>query len=108
MAKVTAAQLKAKRATTDRADVELPGLGTVTVRGLTRRESMKLKDQRMSSDELEIELLTLAMVEPAMFRQDVVDWYESGANEEFEILSRKIAELSGMEVRADKEAYKSV
>lgn len=105
---VTAAQLKAKRDKPNTAEVHLPGVGVITVRGLSRRESMKLKSKRMPEDELEIELLTLAMVEPAMSRHDVEEWYESGANDEFDIISQKIAELSGMEIRADKAAYKSV
>lgn len=96
------------------ADVEIPGVGTVRVRGLTRDEVMVV---RKSTDmehvdgpralTLERKMLAAAMVEPALTESEVGRWQKAAPAGELEPVVRMVQELSGMLDDAPKEAMKT-
>lgn len=77
-------------------DVDLPGVGTVRVRGLTRAEALRIQGRPMDVDEQERKLLALAMVDPAMTEDDVRAWQKVAPAAELEPIGQAIRELSGM------------
>ncbi len=87
-------------------DVELPGVGTVRVRGLNRDEAMsvgKIDDPAMKDRHI----IAIGMVDPRMSVSDVARWGKASVAGELEKVSRRIGELSGLLEGADKAAYKS-
>jgi hypothetical protein len=77
-------------------DVELPGLGTVKVRPLTRAEALALRGEEMSVAEMEQILISTAMVEPKLTKEEVREWQETAAAGDLDPVTDKIAQLSGM------------
>jgi hypothetical protein len=75
---------------------ELPdGSGTVTLRGLNRREAMTsaaIEDHY----ERDAFLISAGMVDPAMSIDDVKAWGDADGTDTLEAVSRRIGELSGM------------
>lgn len=88
-------------------DVEVPGVGVVRVRGLSRLEAMSMKSVT-DPGESERQMMALGMVQPKMTVADVRRWQAASPAGEIEEVSRRIGELSGMIEGADKEAYKSL
>lgn len=89
------------------ADVDVPGVGTVRVRGLNRLEAMHVQSAKTPEATDRI-ILSLGLVDPALTEDEVRQWQKASAAGEIERVSEKIAELSGMFPGADKEAYKSL
>lgn len=89
------------------ADIEVPGIGTVRVRGLNRIEAMHVQAAD-GPEATERRIMTLGMVDPELTEAEVGQWQKASAAGEIEAVSSKIAELSGMLPGADKTAYKSV
>lgn len=97
-------------------DVEVPGLGTVRVRGLSRFEILvarKATDNEANIDGpralmLERKMVAAAMVDPPMTEAEVGTWQKVGSANEIGVVVDKIRELSGLDEGAPKEAYKSV
>lgn len=89
------------------ADVEVPDVGTVRVRGLNRVEAMQVQGAG-STEAVERKMLAFGMVDPKLTEDDVRRWQEASAAGEMEVVSAKIAELSGLTPDAGKEAYKSL
>lgn len=90
-------------------EVEIPDLGTVRVRGLSRAEVLKL--QKLGLDNvgaLERKIVHLGLVDPALTEAEVDTWYEAAPGGELEPVSKAIQELSGLVEGAEKAAYKSV
>lgn len=78
------------------------GSGTVTIRGLTRNEAIKVRDAGSLSKGEDL-LVSLGLVEPAMTPEDVAAWGE--AEGQFIVitdLSEAIGVLSGMREGAGK------
>lgn len=96
-------------------DVEIPGVGTVRVRALTRDEVIRV---RKASDEqgldgprvliLERKMLALALVDPELTEAEIGKWQRNAGAGEIDKVSRKVQEISGMLEDAGKAAYKSV
>lgn len=95
--------------------VELPGVGTVRVRGLSRREVLEVR--KKTDDDaidgpralaLERHMVAAAMVDPVLTEDDVAAWQEAGGAGELDIIGGVIQRLSGLDNGAPKEAYKSV
>lgn len=85
------------------AEVEIPGLGSVRVRGLTRAEVLNVRkatdDEHMDGPRaltLERKLLAKAMVDPALTEAEVGKWQEMGTPGELEPVIEKVQELSGL------------
>ena len=89
------------------ADVDVPGIGMVRVRGLNRAEAMQVQSAK-GTEATERVILALGMVDPELTEAEAGRWQKAAPAGEIEPVSRKIAELSGMVEGADKEAYKSV
>lgn len=99
------------------ADVDVPGVGTVRVRGLSRAEQLlAVKQGDIDSagnvnitrvEAIERRMLAMAMVHPAMSDDEVRQWQRAAPAGDLEPVTRRISELSGMTDGADKEAYKS-
>lgn len=78
-------------------DVEIPGKGTVQVRGLTRSEALGLqKLGELDALEMERKLVALAMVEPALTEDEVLTWQENSPAGELEPIAEAIQRLSGL------------
>ena len=88
----------------EEADVNVEGLGTFRVRGLTRSEALSV---RSLADLAAIErgMLVLGLVDPELTEDEVKRWQANSPAGEMEDLTNKIAELSGMNEGAAKEAY---
>lgn len=87
------------------ADVDIPGVGTVRVRGLNRVEAMKVQAAK-GPEATERVILALGMVDPPMTEADAGRWQKAAPAGEIEPVSTKIAELSGMLDTSAKEAMK--
>ncbi len=88
-------------------DVELPGVGTVRVRGLTRAEIVEISKAVNDGKDMEPRSLSLAMVAPKLTEDEVRQLLAVAPFAEIELLTTAVNELSGIAGRADKEAYKS-
>lgn len=83
------------------ADVEIEGVGTVTVRALSRHEMLqggKLDD----TEAQERYILARAMVDPPMGEHDVAAWQKCSPPGEINAVAMKVNELSGIGKGAEK------
>lgn len=78
----------------DEADHEIPGVGTVRIRGLSRAQALELRkiDDPVIADR---RLVVLGLVDPPMTEDDVRVWQENSRIHEIEGLTVAIGELSG-------------
>lgn len=89
-------------------DVDIPGVGTVRVRGLTRDEVMatrSVKDGPNREAAIERKMLAAAMVNPEMTEAEVGQWQKSSVAMQMEAVGQKVRDLSGLGDDAAKEAY---
>jgi len=87
-------------------EVEIPEVGTITVRGLSLAEMLLLRgEERLVMDR---KTLAWAMVDPALTEDEAAQWQQSATAYEIEAVTAKISELSGITKTDAKEAYKSV
>lgn len=78
-------------------EVDLPDLGfSVTVRGLTRAEALRVVGKPMAADESERKLLAMAMVDPVMTEDDVRQWQRKAPAGQIQPIELAIRELSGL------------
>jgi hypothetical protein len=92
-----------------RDEVEIKGVGTVTVRGLSRYELLLAgKGQNDDVAAMERRMLSMALVDPEMSEDDVAAWQKCSPAGEIMPIVNKINELSGVGREAQKEAYKSL
>lgn len=109
MAKADKAKLLAKRSDTPTGfpeeDVEIPGFGTVRVRGLSRFEVLHLQNGPRSALALEQRTVAMGLVDPVMSEDEVKQWQKVAAAGELDILSQTIGRLSGMFEKSTKKAY---
>lgn len=82
-------------------DVEIPGLGTVRVRGLSRAEAMKIRD-RSDVEAQERLMIALGMVDPKLTEAEVGKWAKAAPAGELQPVSEVIGRLSGLIEGADK------
>jgi hypothetical protein len=81
--------------------VDLEGVGTVRVRGLSRGEVF-MTQQAKGVEAMERKILALGMLDPALTEAEVKAWQENSPAGEIEPVSEKIRELSGLVTGADK------
>ncbi len=84
-------------------EVEVPGVGVVRVRGLTRYEVMLM---RKSTDTdaiggdralvIEQKMLSMAMLDPKLSEEEVAAWQRVSLAGELEPVVQKVQELSGI------------
>lgn len=88
-------------------DVEVPGIGAVRVRGLSRIEAMHVQAAK-GPEATERRILALGMVDPKLTEDEAGRWQRAAPAGELEPVTDRIAELSGIAPGAAKEATKSV
>lgn len=84
-------------------DVEIPGVGSVRVRALSRKEAVSIRGVGMEPEVLERKMLALALVEPVLTETEIEQWQESSDVGEIGNIVDRIIEISGMEVADPKE-----
>lgn len=103
------AKLLAPRAETasgmPEADVEVPGIGTVRVRGLSRLEAMHMQAAK-DGPARDRRLIALGMVNPAMTEAEAGQWQRASTAAELEPVTKKMQELSGMLADSAKEVVR--
>lgn len=90
-------------------EVEVEGIGTVRVRGLSRGEVFIV--QKTTGDDtaaMERRIVSLGMVDPEMTEDDVRQWQQSSPAGELDAVADKINELSGLSQGADKSGVPDV
>jgi hypothetical protein len=104
---VDKAQLLAPRI--QQATVDIPGVGAVTVRGLSRQELLdagNLAEQGVAV--MERAMLAAGMVDPALTVDEVAQWQQVSPANEIQPVVQRINELSGIGEDAVKAAFKSL
>jgi hypothetical protein len=86
-------------------DVEIPGVGTVTIRALTRGEALKIQGDEMVAEIMECRLIALAMVDPQMTEEEIQEWQDASPAGQMQPVIQAILEASGMSEEVTKEAY---
>lgn len=87
-------------------DVDVPGLGAVQVRSLTRAEVFAFQSAPDPS-KLETKMLAAALLAPKLTEAEAEEWAAASPADEITPVIDAILELSGMKEGADKEAMKS-
>lgn len=91
-----------------RAEVEIPGIGTVTVRGLSRYELQLTGKGTEDPSLIERRMLAYALVDPELTEAEVETWQRVAPAGELAPVTEAIRDLSGLKPGANKEAYKSL
>jgi hypothetical protein len=85
------------------AEVELPGKGTVKVRGLTRYETaLMTKKCQGDNDKIERFILATGMVDPQLTEDEVEAWQQIATAGEILKVATRINQLSGFSQGAAK------
>lgn len=93
-------------------DVEVPNVGTVRVRAISRAQALALgvipNGQPVTIDlaEAEQKLLSAAMVEPTLTREEVKEWQANSAAGEINVVFMAIIRLSGLAADLPKDVVK--
>jgi hypothetical protein len=77
-------------------DVQLPGVGTVRVRGLTRKELLELRVDVDKGLSIEQRMLAFGMVDPALSPEEAVVWQQISPANEIEMVTDAIGRLTGL------------
>jgi len=88
------------------AEVELEGVGTVRVRGLSRIEAM-LVQKADGVEAMERRIIAYGMVDPEVTEAEAERWQKASAAGELEAVTTKISELSGIAPTSAKEAMRT-
>lgn len=86
-------------------DVEIPGVGVVTIRALTRGEAIRIQGDEMLAEVMECKLLAMAMVDPKMTEEEVKEWQDTSPAGQMQPVVKAILVLSGMTEEVTREAY---
>lgn len=93
-------------------EVKLPnGLGVIVVRGLSREEVMRMRADvgpEAAVSEYEVNILACGLVDPRLTREEAAQWRKVANAVEVGLAVDAISRLSGLELGADKAAFKSV
>lgn len=88
------------------AEVEVPGVGTVRVRTMTREELHTLKDVDTGVGERKV--LAACLVDPVLTEEEVLRWQRAAGVAELSGVVDRILELSGLLDGADKSGLPGV
>lgn len=106
MSRLTLDELVAPRLVED--EYEIPGVGTVGIRGLSRQEVIDLQKLEGDVDVRERRMVSLGLVDPPVTEEDVAKWQKTSLAGEIEGLTVAIGNLSGLGVKADKSGVPGV
>lgn len=100
--------LLADRVSLNTGTVDIEGVGTITVRGLSRFELL-VAQKTYPDDTLKQErfILAAAMLDPKMGEGDIAEWQRTSLPMEINAVATRVNELSGIAQGSAKEAYKS-
>lgn len=89
-----------------RQEVEVGGLGSVVVRGLSRNEVLGVQALAASGDSnaFEVGLLAAGLVDPVLDEAEIRAWRQAALASEIEPVVDAILELSGLTKKVEKEA----
>ena len=86
-------------------DVEVPGVGTLKVRGLSREEVLGIRAKgETTTPEMERRILALALIDPVLTEDEVGEWQKASAAGEIEKVTDVVMRLSGLIAEAPKQA----
>lgn len=94
------ARLLSPRVETD--EVEIPGIGTVKVRGLSRGEVFAVQKVAKGTGDMECKILARALIDPEMTEDEVRQWQDASPAGELERVSDRVNQLSGLSEGAEK------
>lgn len=83
-------------------EYEIPGVGTIRVRSLTRGEALEVVGKELDKAEAERYLLAKGLVEPALTEDDVRVWQDNSPAGEIQEIAKLVTELSGLSDGAPK------
>ena len=89
------------------ADVDVPDVGTVRVRGLSRQEALSLQSLGDDVSAMERAVLALGVVVPVLSSDDWDAYYAAAPAGEVAPIVAAIHRLSGLQEGSAKAAYKS-
>lgn len=98
------AKLLASRLPTE--DVDVPGVGKVRIRALSRAEALAGISGDGTPGSFERALLAVALVDPELTPDEVGQWQKASHPDEIEAVVRRVNALSGIGKEAAKAAYK--
>ncbi len=75
--------------------VEVPGVGDVEVRGLSRAEVVQMQGCG-SADAMEVAAIAAGMVDPKLTPEEVAEWRSAKGSDEIRPVSDAILRLSGL------------
>lgn len=87
-------------------EVDIPGVGTVRVRALSRLEALGMR--KVPEDDaaaVERYMLRHGLVEPVLTPEEIVQWQEASPAGELDPVTDAIADLSGVKKEAPRQAY---
>ena len=84
------------------AEVDLPGVGPVRVRGLTRAEVVALQGFKADVGAVERRIIALGLVDPALGPDDVDVWYDTAPAGMTDLIVNEVSRLSGLSDGATK------
>ena len=87
-------------------EIDVAGVGTVRVRGLSRPEGFEVK-QVKGEREIEVAILSRALVDPALSADEVRAWQDAATAGELEPVVAAVLELSGLVPPTMREAVAS-
>jgi hypothetical protein len=90
--------------------VELPSGGEVAIRAITRDEVYAAEeiDKEHGRAERDNFIVSKAMTDPVMSRQDVAEWGASGSAGDITAVLERVSELSGLSEGARKRSVRNV
>jgi hypothetical protein len=100
-------KLLVDRVTTVTGTVDIPGLGTIKLRALSRHEMIE-GGKLEGVLEQERYILSRAMIDPPMEEHEIVEWQKCSIPGEINAVATKVNELSGIGKGADKSAVPGV
>lgn len=89
-------------------DVDLPGLGTVRVRGLSRAEAVRLAEVKGDTPKLECRILSYGLVDPVLTADELFDWYDRAPSGWVDLIVNAITALSAIDEGAAKSGVPGV
>jgi hypothetical protein len=89
-------------------EVDLPGVGTVRVRGLTRAEALEVQALQGDVAAMEQKVIHFGLVDPVLTNAEIACWYGAVTAGEIDLLVNPISEMSGLTEGAPKRGVPEV
>lgn len=85
----------------DTQTVEIPGVGDVEIRGLTRKQALAVADES-KTERREALIVSYGLVEPSLTAREAQEWFKSVPAGLVQPLTLAISDLSGLSEGAEK------